>query len=56
MDKKAAENLPKTTLITVRMPLLLVEKMPPPSLNGERADFIRDAVFEKLESEGAFDS
>jgi hypothetical protein len=40
----------KTPLVvlTVRVPQGIVDRLPAPSLTGERAKFIRDAIEEKL--------
>lgn len=38
-------------LISVRLPEEIVDKLPPASLSGERAKFIREAVKEKLTRE-----
>lgn len=39
-------------LLSIRLPEDLVDLLPPASLQGERAQYIRDAVKEKLEREG----
>lgn len=39
-------------VITVRLPPAVLDQLPEPSLTGERAMFIREAVEEKLEREG----
>jgi len=38
----------KLQVITVRVPESTINRLPPPSLTGERAAFIRDAIEEKL--------
>lgn len=38
-------------LLSIRLPEEIVDKLPPASLTGERAQFIRDAVVEKVERE-----
>lgn len=44
-DKKPLE------VLTVRLPAEVIERLPAPSLTGERAEFIRDAIKEKLDRE-----
>lgn len=39
-------------LLSIRLPEEMVDLLPPASLQGERAQYIRDAVKEKLEREG----
>lgn len=38
-------------LVSVRLPQHILERLPPPSLEGHRAEFIRDAIEEKLDRE-----
>jgi metal-responsive CopG/Arc/MetJ family transcriptional regulator len=37
--------------ITIRIPADLLAKLPPPSLTGERSQFILEAIREKLQRE-----
>ena len=37
--------------VTVRIPADVLAKLPPPSLTGERSQFILDAIREKLDRE-----
>ena len=41
----------KLQVITVRVPESILDRLPPPSLTGERAEFIRAAIEEKLAKE-----
>ena len=43
----------KLQVITVRVPESILDRLPPPSLTGERAEFIRAAIEEKLAKEPA---
>ena len=38
-------------VLTVRLPAEVIERLPPPSLTGERAEFIRAAIKEKIAKE-----
>jgi len=43
----------KLQVITVRVPESILDRLPPPSLTGERAEFIRAAIEERLATEPA---
>lgn len=49
MPRKAPEE--GMRVITVRVPHEVIKRLPKPSLEGRRAEFIRAAIEEKLERE-----
>lgn len=42
-------NTDPLQVITVRVPQSVLDRLPAPSLTGERAQFIREAIEEKLD-------